>query len=213
MLLVLGAAVLGAERRELAPRVLDLTGPGPKEEESRGKISGAVGGSTAENREPPQPLPLDLSIRSVDTKAGTLAGELVIELLLRNTGRTPYLLPVSRVSRTAFRADNTARREFNVKVRLYGGSRDRPLDDYVAALFGSETVPESLWIMQPQDAVLMRIPARVDWNVLVALRPLREVALSVVCGEWGFEGPRSFLRVRFGEVESSNRHTVALPPE
>jgi hypothetical protein len=100
-------------------------------------------------------LPPEVKLESIEPITGQ-SQESLVNVLIRNIGPTPYLLPIGRDPDIALKAGNHGRREvwFNLKV---AGERD-----YLTGqrTYGSTDVPDTMMTIPPEGVVRVRF--RID---------------------------------------------------
>jgi hypothetical protein len=144
--------------------------------------------------------------------AVTLGQRFIVELLVRNTGPERYYLPISRNDATVHEQGRLRRRQLGIDLRFQGSTGGKPIRDVMAATAGSDTVPESLLPLRPQETILIRFFADPRAAIGSTLTSARKLEFGVVLSEWTSEDDRYFVKARSEEVESKNQSSITVLP-
>jgi hypothetical protein len=210
---ILSAALLGAQPGEAPLRVVDLTGPLPSAKGSIGFPGDEGGWMPGLKPKPKYPLPLELTIRSVEPRTVVLGQRIIVELLLRNAGPEPYYLPIARNDGTVHEQGKLRRRQLGIDLSSQDSAGGKPIRKVMEATAGSDTVPESLLLLKPRETILIRFFADPRAAISGSLSSARELQFGVVLSEWTSEDDRYFVKARSEEVESKNQVTVTVLPQ
>src|SRR5712692_6579495 len=111
--------------------VLDLTKTNPFQGQSLGVPGGSGGGTLGESMPRGYELPLQIKILGSKRSPGAERNNVALEVLLRNTGRVPFDLPVSRDFVRVHQVGNKGRRAFLFKMRIMPSDGPHPIEDVV----------------------------------------------------------------------------------
>ena len=162
---------------------------------------------------PGYPLPLELTIRSVDPGSVAPGQKLVIEILVRNIGSEPYWLPVARNDGTVHAQGNKQRRAWSVRIRFHNARGGPPVESWGAATSGSASAPSSLLRLGPSEAVILRFNGDPPAIAPGSSGTPQQYSLGVFCSEWTSKDDEYFVQGRSEEVESTNRIPVTVLPK
>jgi hypothetical protein len=192
--------------------VVDWTEPAPPPKGAFSVPGDEVGGSPGLKPDAKYPLPLQLTVRSVRRAFIGGTEKLRVEVVLRNIGADPYLLPIARNDATVHAAGNRGRRSWSVAVRLYDASGEvQELPGETA--WGSTSIVGSLLRISPAHEVVLRFYAAApSFNGTGATASSRSYALAAVCNEWASRDDEYRVLARSDTVESSNRLIVMMTP-
>ncbi len=122
---------------------LDLVSS-PSNHGAKRQVTYTAGGRSFHSARKPPPS-LDIELRSISSLQGH-PPVVVVEVVIRNTGTSPYLLPVGRDADVALAARNHGRREMQLFLREQG---ERNSSMYGSSTFGSLDVRGSEWLCRP----------------------------------------------------------------
>ncbi len=210
---ILTAALLAAQQGEAPLRVLDLTGPLLPPTGTFRIPGDRFGWAPGLKPDPKYPLPLEVTIRSLEPRTVTLGQKFIVELLLRNTGPEPYYLPIARNDGTVHEQGKLRRRQIGIDFRFQDSASGRPIRKVMEAMAGSDSVPESLLPLRPQETILIRFFADSRFLDLKNLSGPAELEFAVVLSEWTSEDDRYFVKARSADVESKNRLAITVLPK
>ena len=198
-----------------AEQVIDLTKKRPVNAKTMPMPGSSAGGIVGGERpifEPPRySLALEAKVRAIRRDSLAEGQKLVIELLLRNTGKEPFYLPVSQDSYGTHHPGNTGRRTFLFSVRFVGGNGQSLDEDGIAATSGAESRPDSLLRIEPQKSVLVLLPADSTQASRRLPADAKTMAVQIICKEWSLEDSRYFIKSISHEIQSSNAVQIELP--
>ena len=103
-------------------------------------------------------LPMEVTLQDFYSPAIEPLGLATALIVIRNIGRDPLVIPVSRDLAT-LKANNQDRRWLDVHVTITAPAPFEPVSVPVAALVGSKSVPGSLLTLAPQESVTLRVHA------------------------------------------------------
>lgn len=180
------------------PKILDFTKPSGHESESM-RIPGMMVGGVLHGPEAGRihryPLPLQITIRSIKPSKIRLLERPIVEIALKNTGNSPFQLPISRDQMATHHPGNMGRRSFGVQLYLIPAGHPMPEMLIVLVLEGSASKQESLL---PLIAANLRGAAR-----LVSERP-GSFTVQAACYEYLLEDARYWVADRSEEILSKN---------
>jgi len=148
-------------------------------------------------------LPLQIKILGSKRSPGAERNNVALEVLLRNTGRVPFDLPVSRDFVRVHQVGNKGRRAFLFKTRIMPSDGPHPIEDVVGSTSSAESIADSLLRLNPGQSVLVLLP--VNLTSLAKELPTRvrtDVGIQVVCNEYTLEDDRYYVKSRSEEVRS-----------
>ena len=157
-------------------------------------------------------LPLALRIETV-TPVPDVPRQWVVEFQIYNTGDDSFYLPVSMdPGRSVMQSGNLGRRLFwfSPQIRSPG---ERPISAGTKTTDGSESVPESVLEIRPQESVMVRMLANGgsrlwEWSQ----RGIAEVELVVGIGEETLSDDRFFVESSVKWVFSDNTVEISIEP-
>jgi hypothetical protein len=205
--------LLAAQQPDGKERLLDLSGPPPPPKgsfSSPGSRTGGIGDASLYKPEPRYPLPLELTIRSVNPSLLEPNGRLIFDLAIRNTGSAPYHLPVAINDGTVHEAGQLNRRCFIIQIRIHAGDAP-PREVWGKATLGADTAPQSLWVIQPNETIVIRFFGVFSREITdEAAAHARELLLSAMCSEWTSEDDKYFIKGKSETIESKNQVSVTV---
>lgn len=194
-------------------RVLDLTKPISHSKESMG-VPGlefaAVGGLGATSPRRYQ-LPLEVRIQAVKPASLGPGSKVIVEAILRNRSGSPFYLPASRNSLESHRPGTKGRRTFNFAIRFVAEEREA-ITSLMVATVGSQTLPESLVKLNPEEAILLLLQTDSLSISQWLSAGVRDVNIRLVCSEWTLEDGRYFVKELSEEVQSQNTAQLTIQP-
>jgi hypothetical protein len=154
---------------------------------------------------PPYKLPL-----RVEVVRGTTNGEghVTVEILLVNTGREAFEVPISRNLSEVIHNGNKLQKEFSFGIQSLGGkSFDRQV---VAVTAGSASIPSSLLRLSPGSGVRIVLPVQ-SATIRQALRRGEEkLTARIDCEEEKFAEDRFFIEASSTQLASENAITFGF---
>jgi hypothetical protein len=106
------AVAIGAQTRDSATLVLDLTKTVPREEQLTGMPGASVAGAEGQPLPRGYPLPLAVDLLSISPQPVRMGVRFTVEILLRNTGDAALYLPASQNGVKVLKQGNKGRRTF-----------------------------------------------------------------------------------------------------
>ncbi len=206
-----------ADKAERRPHILDLTKTPPKPGKPMG-VPGAAWGAITDTLPPvlypPRyRLPIKASILTVRPTTLRPGQEFLLELLLSNTGLTPYYLPSSQDEMKSHRPGNTGRRSLSFRLWFLPPDERAKVSSLLAIVFGSETRGGSLRRIEPHGSVLVRLKANLKPVSEWLSNGVRDVEIQVVCSEQTLEDGRYYIKALSERVNSENGVTLTMEPE
>ncbi len=135
--------------------LIDLVADPPKYADL-GTVEGR-GGGIFDSSEPRPKLPLRIRLESI--RPGRSPDEVVVEILLENTGADGYPLPSGRDEELALKPGNRGRRKFRFSLEAH---REKPSDISGQAVFSSTDIVDSLTMVPAGGAVRVRYLANIS---------------------------------------------------
>ena len=145
----------GALLVQAALPLIDLVAEPPKYPDL-GATEGRFGGIFQHSRPKPQ-LPLRIRLESI--QPGKSAGDVVVQILVENTGKEPYALPVGRDGEAAFKPANRGRHQFWFSLR---SPKEKLSDISGLAAFSSTDIADSLMMVPAGGVVRVRYAANIS---------------------------------------------------
>lgn len=202
--------------------VVDLTKPAPPSARSMGvpgaAYGGIVGGEHPVFFPPRYKLPLELTIRGLGPPApGARAAiepkspDFTLELVVKNVGGQPFDMPVGRDQAKVQRPGSKGRRTLVYRIRPENAKEklvDLPL---LGAVYGSESIPDSLLRIEPQQSVSVLLPVDAVAIARFMAKEANAAKVRIVCHEWALADDKYFIEKISDEVESQNTESVPIP--
>jgi hypothetical protein len=199
VLLAIAGAIVALGAGNGQPPVIDLTKSPP----DRTEAAAAPGYST---RVPTYVLPLTLLVERVRS---TAAGELTVDLLLRNTGSTDFELPASQDSSRILQNGNKGRSTFIFRMRTVGTRPEQVISSAVGSLSGSSSVPNSFLRLKPNAAVRILLKADIDFLEQWKTQGTTVAEVQLICSEWKLDDDRFYISATSRDLKSEN--VVKIP--
>lgn len=212
-LLVLLAALgtMAGRAQELATPVLDLTKPVPREQQIKAVPGISVGGVGGRPLPSGYPLPLSVRLQSVSPQPVESGKKFTVELFLRNTGGSAFLLPASQNAVAVFKEGNKRRRSLVFSLLFVDPRSGQQTSSVMAVAVASATVPDSTLRIEPGQQIRVLFTGDLgpvaDWLRTDGLTTLH---MRAKVSEWLSEDLRYFVKSESTPVVSDNAITVGL---
>lgn len=201
--LCLAAAALAATLHSADPRgVLDLTAHSENESKSPG-VPGASWGSIPR---PHVSLPVEVTLLNLWPVVAASGDRMKVEIIIKNVGRQPVLIPASRNYAQVIKPGNHDQRSLGVGLKLVHKGTGRVINLVVGNAVGSSSVPDSVITLAPQETLLVRAANLLSetWKWEEEGVPADVVEIRAEVDEIFFEDDRYFVKARSAPAVSTN---------
>jgi hypothetical protein len=196
--------------QELTTPVLDLTKPTPREQQLSAVPAISVGGVEGESLKSGYLLPLKVELTSISPQPLKAGEKFTLEVLLRNTGASVFLLPASRNGVAVLQHESKGRRSFAFNLIFEDSKSGRQTSSVAAVAVGAETVKNSLLPIAPGKEVRVLFTGDLrpiaDWLG----HDLGRIQIRAGVSESRFEDRRYFLESQSQPVVSDNTEDINL---
>jgi len=205
----LGAVVLfGWPALSQSAPVIDLTKEVLASERGQPGIPGLAGGGGGTSVKGPSRYRLPLAVQVLQNSVNE-KGEVVVAVLVRNTGSSAFDLPVSRNITEIQKAGNSSQRMFffDVQTVTAGAVREGAGGGVTA---GSTSISASFVRLDPGSSLEVLLPTSQSLLRNAFTDGVSTVRIRVVCNEWKLEDTSYFLQATSEEVVSTNMISLGL---
>ena len=202
--------------------IVDLTKPTPPDAGSMGlpgaAYGGIVGGEHPVSFPPRYKLPRELTIRGLSPPApGARAAvepkspDFTLELVVRNVSGQPFDLPVGRDQARVQGPGSKGRRTLLFQIRAENTKEKLVGLPLLGAVYGSESAPDFMLRIEPQQSVLVLLPVDVAAIARFMAKEANAAEVRIVCHEWALADDKYFIEKISDNVESRNTESVPIP--
>lgn len=209
----LATAMLAQSPKSATP-TLDLTKPVPREEQPIGVPGSEIGGVQGQPLSGRYHLPLAVKLKSLSPPRVRVGKKFTVQVLLRNTGDSDFLLPASRNAATVRKQGNTGRRTFLFSLTMDDPTAPgRPISAVMASTDGANTIPDSFLRIEPGQSVRVIFTGYPlsSWYPTQAWQRNR-VRVRAQVSEQKYEDKRYFIENEAEPVPSDNSVLLDLAP-
>lgn len=209
-------SVAAAQSGSPATLTLDLTKPPPIEEQRIGLPGGSGGGVGGGSLPRGYALPMALHLSELTPQMITHGRGFRMEVLLKNTGDSVFLMPASQNMVSVLKQGNKARRTVQFFLSLEDVKRGRNVSFVVGVACGSHTVPASFLRVAPGQTVRVLLAGQLasfgDEDTLSewAKSGVKEVRARAEVSEWKYEDKRYFIQSISERLISPNSVELTL---
>jgi hypothetical protein len=151
-------------------------------------------------------LPLEVTIQGLTPSVACSGDRVTAEILVRNIGKEPVLIPSSKNDSEVIRASNRDQRELSVGLRLTHKGRQKTAYVCIGLAVGSASVEGTMITLWPQQALAIRGAGLLSdtWRWHEAGLPADAAAVKATVEEWFFDDDRYAVKAASDVVVSTN---------
>jgi hypothetical protein len=207
---LIAALVAPMLAQEVTTPVIDLTVPPPREQQVSAVAGASIGGIGGQPLPRGYSLPLKIELKSIYPQPASLSDKFTVEVRLRNTSTSAFLLPTSQNGVGVLQHEGKNRRTFLFNLVFEDTASGRQTSSIAAVAMGAETVKDSLLRIDPGKEVRVLFTADLrtiaDW----LNRDVDRIQIRAGASETTFEDLRYFVKSQSEPVISDNTESITL---